>query len=102
MIADVQQELGPEPDLGALLLALACAQETLARSLGKLGIEPDALWGAIERRNEPSESREVLVLAQEEARRLKHRYLGTERILLALLREKEGIAAQVLESLACR
>jgi ATP-dependent Clp protease ATP-binding subunit ClpA len=41
----------------------------------------------------------VVVLAQEEARALKHNYIGTEHILLGLLREAEGIAARVLESL---
>jgi ATP-dependent Clp protease ATP-binding subunit ClpC len=41
----------------------------------------------------------VVVLAQEEARQLKHNYIGTEHILLGLLREEEGLAARVLESL---
>jgi len=41
----------------------------------------------------------VVVLAQEEARTLKHNYIGTEHILLGLLREEEGLAARVLESL---
>jgi len=40
-----------------------------------------------------------VVLAQEEARTLKHNYIGTEHILLGLLREEEGLAARVLESL---
>ena len=41
----------------------------------------------------------MVVLAQEEARTLKHNYIGTEHILLGLLREEEGLAARVLESL---
>src|SRR4026209_2674252 len=44
-------------------------------------------------------ARQVVVLAQEEARTLKHNYIGTKHILLGLLREEEGLAARVLESL---
>ena len=44
-------------------------------------------------------ARQVVVLAQGEARALKHNYIGTEHILLGLLREEEGLAARVLESL---
>jgi len=45
-------------------------------------------------------ARRVVVLAQEEARLLNHNYIGTEHILLGLLNEGEGIAAQALENLA--
>src|SRR5659263_57025 len=44
-------------------------------------------------------ARRVVVLAQEEARKLKHNYIGTEHILLGLIREGEGVAAQVLTKL---
>ena len=44
-------------------------------------------------------ARQVVVLAQDEARLLKHNYIGTEHLLLGLLREEEGLAARVLESL---
>jgi ATP-dependent Clp protease ATP-binding subunit ClpC len=44
-------------------------------------------------------ARQVVVLAQDEARALEHNYVGTEHILLGLLREEEGLAARVLESL---
>src|SRR4030088_2686371 len=44
-------------------------------------------------------ARQVVVLAQEEARTLKHNYIGTQHLLLGLLREEEGLAARVLESL---
>jgi hypothetical protein len=44
-------------------------------------------------------ARQVVVLAQEEARGLTHHYIGTEHLLLGLLREEEGLAARVLESL---
>jgi ATP-dependent Clp protease ATP-binding subunit ClpA len=44
-------------------------------------------------------SRRVVVLAQEEARMLDHNYIGTEHILLGLIREGDGHAARALESL---
>jgi ATP-dependent Clp protease ATP-binding subunit ClpC len=44
-------------------------------------------------------ARQVVVLAQEEARLLYHNYIGTEHILLGLVHEGEGVAAKVLESL---
>ena len=44
-------------------------------------------------------ARSVLALSQEEARSLKQAYVGTEHLLLGLLREKEGIAAQALGNL---
>lgn len=43
-------------------------------------------------------AQKVMVYAQEEAVRLNHNYIGTEHILLGLLREGEGIAAQVLKN----
>ncbi len=46
-----------------------------------------------------SRARRVVVLAQEEARMLNHNYIGTEHILLGLIHEGEGVAAQALESL---
>ena len=42
-------------------------------------------------------ARRVVVLAQDEARSLEHNYIGTERILLGLIREGEGVAAKALE-----
>ncbi len=44
-------------------------------------------------------ARNVLHLAQEEAQRLQHNYIGTEHLLLGLVREGEGVAAKVLMSL---
>ena len=43
-------------------------------------------------------ARRVIVLAQEEARSLQHNYIGTEHILLGLIREGEGIAAKALNA----
>jgi ATP-dependent Clp protease ATP-binding subunit ClpC len=45
-------------------------------------------------------ARRVVVLAQKEARMLNHNYIGTEHILLGLVREEEGVAARALQSLA--
>ena len=53
--------------------------------LGDVGLTPRA--------------KKVVELAVDEARRLNHHYIGTEHILLGLVREGEGIAAGVLESL---
>ncbi len=44
-------------------------------------------------------ARRVVVLAQEEAKLLKHNYIGTEHILLGLIHEGEGVAAKALEAL---
>ena len=45
-------------------------------------------------------TRKVLALARGEANRLGHEYVGTEHLLLALLREREGVAAAALRTLA--
>src|SRR2546430_16410838 len=44
-------------------------------------------------------ARKVLQLAQEEAQRFNHNYIGTEHILLGLVREGDGVAARVLNNL---
>jgi ATP-dependent Clp protease ATP-binding subunit ClpC len=43
--------------------------------------------------------KKVLALAQKEAKALNHTYVGTEHILLGLLREGDGVAARILKSL---
>src|SRR5438270_7993133 len=53
--------------------------------LGEIGLTPGA--------------KKVIELAVDEARHLNHHYIGTEHLLLGLVREGEGIAAGVLESL---
>jgi hypothetical protein len=45
-----------------------------------------------------SEARQVVVVAQEEARNLKHNYIGTEHLLLGLLRDRQGTAAPAFRS----
>src|ERR1022692_3122532 len=55
------------------------------------------VWDMFERFTD--RARNVVVLAQQEARLLKHNYIGTEHILLGLARESDGLAAQVLVTL---
>jgi ATP-dependent Clp protease ATP-binding subunit ClpA len=50
------------------------------------GVEPKLTRGA----------KRVLELASDEARRMRHNYIGTEHLLLALLRERDGLAAEIL------
>src|SRR5205823_3835774 len=47
-------------------------------------------------------ARKVMQLANQEAQRFNHEYIGTEHILLGLLREQEGVAAQVLMNLGLK
>src|SRR5579885_2073628 len=56
-----------------------------------------SVYGVFERFTD--RARSVVVLAQEEARLLNHNYIGTEHLLLGLIRESEGIAATALERL---
>jgi ATP-dependent Clp protease ATP-binding subunit ClpA len=56
--------------------------------LGQIGLTPRA--------------KKVIELAIDEARQMNHHYIGTEHLLLGLVREGEGIAAGVLESLGVR
>lgn len=58
------------------------------QAAGEIGLTPRA--------------RRVIELAVDEARRLGHHYIGTEHLLLGLVREGEGIAAGVLQSLGVR
>jgi ATP-dependent Clp protease ATP-binding subunit ClpC len=82
-----------------------------AKVLANLGVELDKVRSAVEfiiGRGERTvrgeigltpRAKRVIELAVDEARRLGHNYIGTEHLLLGLLREGEGVAAGVLESL---
>ena len=75
---------------------LGCAR---SRS-GYLGMKSDAQMNDRDRFDKFTErARKVLRLAQEEAQHLQHNYIGTEHLLLGLVREGEGVAAKVLTSL---
>ena len=95
-----------------LLLGLIREGEGVAaRALQSLGIEADRVRKMVEEMVEkvqgpaPAEmtltprAKRVLELAIDEARRMGHNYVGTEHLLLGLIREGEGVAAQVLSSL---
>jgi ATP-dependent Clp protease ATP-binding subunit ClpC len=63
-------------------------EETVKKGKGAQGTGPDLPY--------TSRAKKVLELAMSEARELNHSYVGTEHLLLGLLREEKGIAAQVL------
>ena len=82
-----------------------------AKALESLGISPQAVWHRVEEvigRGEQapagpipftSQAKEMLPLALQESGDLGHHYIGTEHILLGLIRQGEGVAAQVLSGL---
>src|SRR5574340_1334857 len=95
-----------------LLLGLVREGEGVAaKVLSNLGVELNKVRSAVEfiiGRGDrivlgeiglPPRAKKVIELAVDEARRLNHHYIGTEHLLLGLVREGEGIAAGVLESL---
>ncbi len=96
-----------------LLLGLvALGQGVAVNVLQKLGIDLDALREAVEKHvgTGPEEApmegvsytprvKKVIQLAAKEARALNHTYVGTEHLLLGLLREGDGVASRVLKSL---
>jgi ATP-dependent Clp protease ATP-binding subunit ClpC len=95
-----------------LLLALALERDGVAATvLANLGVEHHRIHSAVSfiiGRGDRSvlgeigltpRAKKVIELAVDEARRLKHDYIGTEHLLLGMVREGEGIAAGVLESL---
>lgn len=105
-----------------LLGLLAVKQGIAARILQHMGLDIETLHGALERHmlakrnevegyvNESSSNegldlpltpraRQVLILAEKKSQELKHRYIGTEHLLLGLLEEGHGLAARVLQTL---
>jgi len=95
-----------------ILLGLAREEEGVAaKVLNNLGVSLNKVRSAVEfisgRGERPStgetgltpRAKRVIELAIDEARQLGHNYIGTEHLLLGLLREGEGVAAGVLESL---
>src|SRR6266581_9462747 len=95
-----------------LLLGLVREGEGVAaKVLGNLGVELNQVREAVEAMIGRGDrivlgeigltprAKKVIELAVDEAHRLNHHYIGTEHLLLGLVREGEGIAAQVLQSL---
>ena len=95
-----------------ILLGLSREEEGIAaKVLTNLGVSLSKIRSAVEfissGRDRPGtgdtgltpRAKKVIELAIDEARQLGHNYIGTEHILLGLLREGEGVAAGVMESL---
>ncbi|HLJ68392.1 MAG TPA: Clp protease N-terminal domain-containing protein [Chloroflexota bacterium] len=94
-----------------LLGLIAEGSGVAAKALNQLGVKLDKVRGAVEfiigRGEGPvtgeigltPRARKVIALARDEGRRLGHHYVGTEHLMLGLIREGEGIAAGILESL---
>lgn len=95
-----------------ILLGLIKEGEGIAaKALEQLGISTDKVVAAVEQMVEMGDqpvpadipptprAKKVLELSVEESRRLGHNYVGTEHLLLGLIREGEGVAAQVLTAL---
>ncbi len=95
-----------------LLLGLVKEENGVAvRVLRELGVEPEQIIRAVERTvgrgerrpfGKPSlapRTKRVIELAVDEARLMGHHYIGTEHLLLGLVREGEGIAVSILRSL---
>jgi excisionase family DNA binding protein len=61
---------------------------------------PSELMGRFDKFTE--RARHVVMLAAEEARHFRHNYIGTEHLLLGLIREGEGVAAEVLSNLGIK
>lgn len=106
-----QKHKAPYVDTEHLLLGLLKEEEVGRKLIKDLGIEPDELEsylneniidGASAKKDidlSPRAKR-VLELAFHESRELGHQYVGSEHILLGLIREGEGMAAQVLAKYA--
>jgi ATP-dependent Clp protease ATP-binding subunit ClpC len=96
-----------------ILLGLCREPEGIAaRTLENLDVDVEGLASEIEQQVQPGSTnisgddiaftpraKKVLELAVEEARQFNHNYIGTEHILLGLLKEGEGIAAKVLQDM---
>lgn len=101
------------PNVGTehILLGLVREGEGIAaRALQNLGVTPEKVRREVENlvgvgHEQPAmigftpRMKKAIELAIDEARRLGHNYIGTEHLLLGLLREEEGVAAQVLTNL---
>ena len=100
--------------IGTEHILLGLVRETegvAARVLSNLGVDLNKVRSAVEfiigRGERPAQgeigltprAKKVVELAVDEARRMNHTYIGTEHLLIGLLREGEGVASGVLESL---
>lgn len=94
-----------------ILLGLVRERDGIAaKALKELGLEVNQIQrevehligignGAVQSIHYTPRAKKVVELSQDEARKLGHAYVGTEHILLGLIREGEGVAARVLHNL---
>jgi ATP-dependent Clp protease ATP-binding subunit ClpA len=86
-------------DLGATLEKVRSEMDRLLRASGVEPGRPITTRAKYPIDRFTSAAKNVLTLAQEEAERAHHSYIGTEHLLLGLLRQKEGLAAAALANL---
>jgi len=112
-LAHQEAERMHQPAIGTEHVLLGLIDEMggiASRVLQELGLEPDRVKEITERLSPPSSQSEgqielssgvqqVLEFSIEEARRLGHHYIGTEHLLLALIRSDQGLAGEVLKKL---
>ena len=112
-LAHQEAERLHHPTIGTEHLLLGLIREeggVAGRVLRELGLEPDRVQEMVERQSAPGrtsperidlspDTEQVLQLAIDEARRLGHHYIGTEHLLLGIVRQPEGAAIDVLRRL---
>ena len=112
-LAHQEAERLHHPTIGTEHLLLGLIREeggVAGRVLRELGLEPERVQEMVERQSVPGrttperidlspDTEQVLQLAIDEARRLGHHYIGTEHLLLGIVRQPEGVAIDVLRRL---
>jgi len=112
-LAHQEAERLHHPTIGTEHLLLGLIREeggVAGRVLRELGLEPERVQEMVERQSAPGrtaperidlspDTEQVLQLAIDEARRLGHHYIGTEHLLLGIVRQPEGVALDVLRRL---
>ncbi|BAF58464.1 ATPase with chaperone activity, ATP-binding subunit [Pelotomaculum thermopropionicum SI] len=113
MFAQEEAKSASYPYVGTEHLLLGLIREgegVAARALASLGVDADKVRTAVAQMVEPAKgqppvelvltprAKRVLELSVDEARRMGHNYVGTEHLLLGLIREGEGVAAQILNA----
>ncbi|NPV74167.1 MAG: ATP-dependent Clp protease ATP-binding subunit [Pelotomaculum sp.] len=113
MFAQEEAKSASYPYVGTEHLLLGLIREgegVAARALASLGVDADKVRAAVAQMVEPAKgqppvelvltprAKRVLELSVDEARRMGHNYVGTEHLLLGLIREGEGVAAQILNA----
>ena len=112
-LAHQEAELMRQNQIGTEHLLMALVQEdggVAGKVLRELGLEPERVREMLERVSERGDTtddkidlssglQQVLEFAIEEARRMNHHYIGTEHLLLALVRSEEGLAKEMFRKL---